>query len=108
MKCHEAQTALGAEPRNHDAQLLAHVESCAACADYRARMLRMDDLILKALTIPIETPAAAASSGGKHGFGGWQVAASLLASVAIAGSIWIASTQETLAEQLIEHADHEA
>jgi hypothetical protein len=108
MKCHEAQTALGADPRNCDAAVHAHVESCVACSEHRAQMLRMDDLIRRALTIPVGGSATVIPTPVKPRFGRWQIAASFVASVAVVGSVWVASTQETLAEQLIEHADHEA
>jgi hypothetical protein len=107
MRCHEAQTVLGAEPQSTQAEMLEHVQSCASCSEYRQEMLRMDDLIRKALTIPVETPSRTTPIRAPR-FVGWQIAASLLASIAIAGSLWIASTQDSLAEQLVAHAEHEA
>lgn len=107
MKCHEAQTLLGAEPHSTHAEMLEHIESCASCGEYRQQMLRMDELIRKALTIPVDVPATAPPVRAPR-FGGWQIAASLLASIAIAGSLWVGSTQDSLAEQLVEHAEHES
>lgn len=107
MKCHEVQTLLGGEPQSTHAEMLEHVNTCAECNEYRQQMLRMDDLIRKALTIPVDTPAKATPLRTPR-FGGWQIAASLLASIALAGSLWIASTQDSLAEQLVKHAEHES
>ena len=107
MKCHEAQTLLGAEPQSRHAEMLEHVNTCAECSEYREQMLRMDDLIRKALSVPVDAPATAAPIRASR-FRGWQIAASLLASVALAGSLWIATTQESLAEQLVDHAEHES
>lgn len=107
MKCHEVQTLLGAEPQSRHEEMLEHVNSCVDCGEYRQQMLRMDDLILKALTIPVEAPAKAQPMRAPR-FRGWQIAASLLASIALAGSLWIATTQDSLAEQIVAHAEHEA
>ena len=107
MKCHEVQTLLGAEPQSRQAEMLEHVNTCAECSDYREQMLRMDDLIRRALTVPVEVPVKAQPIRTPR-FGGWQIAASLLASIALAGSLWIATTQNSLAEQLIKHAEHES
>lgn len=106
MKCHEVQTLLGAEPHSSESMMLEHIASCATCSEYRQEMLRMDALIRRALTIPVDAPAKAPIRAPRYA--GWQIAASLLASIAIAGSLWVASTQDSLAEQLVAHAEHEA
>jgi hypothetical protein len=107
MKCHQLQTAIGADPKTTDPEVLAHVQTCGACTEYRDQMLRMDALIYKALAVPVQSPELAAASRkapAKH----WQIAASLLATVAIAGSVWVASTRDSLAEQIVTHTDHES
>lgn len=107
MKCHELQTAIGADPKSADPEVLEHVQTCSTCAGYRDQMLSMDALIYKALTVPVESlPAAIAprKAPARH----WQIAASLLATVAIAGSVWVASTRDSLAEQIVTHTDHES
>lgn len=107
MKCHEFQATIGADPKTADPQVLAHVQTCSACAEYRDQMLRMDALIYKALAIPVQNPLPAAETR-KAPVRQWQIAASLLASVAIAGSVWIASTRDSLAEQIVAHTEHES
>ena len=107
MKCHELQTALGTDPKTSDPEVLAHIQSCSGCAEYRDQMLRMDELIYKALMVPVDTPRQPATLSPSTPMRHWQIAASLLASVAIAGSFWIASTRDSLAEQIVAHADHE-
>jgi hypothetical protein len=107
MKCHELQTAIGADPESADPEVLAHVQTCSACAEYRDQMLRMDALIYKALAVPVQSPALSAApreAPVRH----WQIAASLLATVAIAGSVWVASTRDSLAEQIVTHTEHES
>lgn len=107
MKCHEVQTLLGAEPQSRHAAMLEHVNTCAECSEYREQMRRLDDLIRKALAVPVDATVEAQPIR-KPRFGGWQIAASLLASIALAGSLWIATTQDSLAEQLVKHAEHES
>lgn len=116
MNCHQAQTAIGAEPGTRDPDVLAHVEQCEQCSAYRREMQDMDRLIQRALAVPVDpsissTPAAPKTSkpGWRRSyFRSWQIAASLLVSLMIGATIWVASTRESLAEQIVEHTDHES
>lgn len=113
MNCHESQTALAADPGTHDPQVLAHLESCAQCASYRRDMQEMDRLIQRALAVPVDASITsvrtAAPARTKRMFHrGWQIAASLLLSVTIGASIWVASTRDSLAEQMVQHTQHES
>jgi hypothetical protein len=107
MKCHELQTVIGADPKSTDPQVLAHLEGCSACTEYREQMRQMDQLIYRALAVPVDLPAPRPIA--KKAFvGRWQIAASLVASVMVAASIWVASTRESLAEQIVTHTQHES
>ena len=113
MKCHEFQTAIGAEPNSTRPDVLAHLETCSTCESYRRQMLEMDRLIYKALVVRVDEAALARAASARPAanrpsVGRWQIAASLLASVMIAASIWVASTRESLAEQLVLHTEHES
>lgn len=110
MKCHEFKTAIGAEPNSTHPDVLAHAETCSSCAAYRQQMQDMDRLIYKALVVPVDEVAlsAPASPRKRASMARWQIAASLVASVTLAASIWIASTRESFAEQIVTHTDHEA
>lgn len=110
MNCHEFQTAIGADPNSTKPEILAHVEECAACARYRQEMQDMDRLIQRALAVPADfgSPAPRAAAVKTKNFAAWRIAASLFAAVMIASSIWVASTRESFAEQIVTHADHEA
>src|SRR5690606_35085456 len=93
--------------------VLAHLETCSACAAYRKQMQEMDRLIYKALVVRVDEAAVARAAGARSAakrpsVGRWQIAASLVASVMLAGSIWVASTRESLAEQIVTHTDHES
>jgi hypothetical protein len=95
---------------------LAHVAGCEECARYLQQMQDMDRLIARALAVPVdasiasgEVPQRAAPRSHRTKlFGGWQIAASLIASVTIAASIWVASTRDSFAEQIVTHTHHEA
>ena len=82
MKCHELQTAIGAEPNSTDPEVLAHLESCSACAGYRQQMQDMDRLIYKALVVPVDDAAISGaapirSDAKRTSMARWQIAASL-------------------------------
>lgn len=111
MKCHEFETAIGADPASQDEQVLAHAAECEACASYRRQMQDMDRLIFRALNVPAEQAAAispAEQPRRRPAFARWQIAASLTAAVMIGASMWAASTHESFAEQIVTHADHES
>jgi hypothetical protein len=108
MNCHEFQTALAAEPNSTQVDLVAHVRECEACATYREQMQDMDRLIHRALMIPVDIPEGARPAEKKPWVARWQVAATLIASVLVGTSVWVASTRESLAEQIVTHAHHES
>jgi hypothetical protein len=113
MKCHELQTAVGAEPNSTNPDVLAHLETCTACTAYRDQLQAMDRLIYKALVISVEDATLSGSTSSRAAskrtsMTRWQLAASLVASVMIGTSIWVASTRESFAEQIVTHTDHES
>lgn len=108
MKCHEFQTAIAAEPNSAQAELVAHSQECEACAKYRQQMQGMDGLIYRALMISVDVPENAQPASKKTWVARWQIAATLVASILIGTSVWVASTRESLAEQIVTHADHES
>lgn len=113
MKCHELQTLIGAEPNSTNPDVLAHLETCAACTAYREQMQAMDRLIYKALVVSVDNATLSGSANSRAvskrtSTTRWQIAASLIASVMIGTSIWVASIRESLAEQIVTHTDHES
>lgn len=113
MKCHEFQTAIGAEPGSTNPEVLAHAETCSTCSAYLQQMQEMDRLIYKALVVPVDDAALSRAASARPAprrtpVTRWQIAASLLASVMIAASIWVASTRETFAQEIVSHVNHES
>jgi hypothetical protein len=109
MKCHEFRAAVAAEPSAATPDVLSHAAQCDVCAAYREQMLEMDRLIHKALAIPLDDRRAASPKTQQRAtFARWQIAASLVAATALATSIWVASTRESLAEHVVRHTEREA
>lgn len=106
MNCEQFQTMVGAEPKTNDPDAIAHAAECSACATYRAEMQRMDRLIHRALSVPAQRTSAAGARASQRPR--WALAASVLLSVGLALSVWLLGTRESLAEQAIEHVEHEA
>jgi hypothetical protein len=105
MNCEDFRTAVAAEPHTTRADVLAHAEQCPACEQYRREMQDMDRLIHRALnvSVPAQLPRPHRATRRVS----WRLAASVLVSVSIALSIWLASARDTFAEQVIEHLREE-
>jgi hypothetical protein len=105
MNCEEFRTAVATEPNTAHPDVLAHAEQCPACAQYRLEMQDMDRLIHRALNVSVPTQLPRPHSASRRY--SWKLAASVLVTVSIALSIWLATARPTFAEQLIEHVRHE-
>lgn len=121
MKCADVHLALGAEPHVTSPELEAHLRECAACAEFRQEMLRLDEKILRALMIDVDalkagdlqqptavarnmvqkpsTRAAAGYSKGRQ----WALAASVLLGVALVLFMWGALPRHSLAADVVAH-----
>lgn len=51
--CLEVRRVLGAEPQRRDSAILAHCQSCVACAAYLRDMLALDARLDRALAVPV-------------------------------------------------------
>lgn len=111
MKCQEFEAIVGADPNTSDANVLAHAEACTTCAAYLKEMQALDRLIRRALEVPVDTRRTMQPRGAARRYawlGRWQVAASLIASVMLATSIWIATARDSLAEEITAHVERES
>jgi hypothetical protein len=112
VNCSDVHLTLGAEPSVTSPELEAHLRECAACAQFRAEMQRLDEKIRRALTIDIpahefrappipatytltKVPASHARS--------WALAASVLAAVAVVLVMWGALPSHSLAADVVSH-----
>ena len=117
MNCSDVHLTLGAEPSATSPELEAHLRECAACAQFRTEMLRLDEKIRRALVIDIPaeefrappvpaqygltktTQAQAPYSRSKQ----WALAASVLLAVAVVLVMWGALPSHSLAADVVSH-----
>ena len=105
MHCEEFRRAIVAEPRSVRAGVTEHVEACETCAAYQRRLRVLDRAIFAALHTDISARAPQPLPSLRRP--AWSVAAALLLSVALASSIWLASTRSGFAAEVVVHAQHE-
>jgi hypothetical protein len=112
VNCSDVHLTLGAEPSATSPEIEAHVRECAACAQFRAEMLRLDEKIRRALTVdipPLEQGAEAASPPivqmpAPHARSRqWALAASVLLAVAVVLVMWGALPSHSLAADVVSH-----
>lgn len=108
MKCSDIQLSLGAEPSATSPELEAHLRECAACAEYRKEMIRLDADIKRALMINVEemkalTPALQETKPVYGRTGQWALAASVLLSIAVILVLWGALPSKSLAADIVSH-----
>lgn len=114
MNCSDVHLTLGAEPSATSPELEAHLRECAACAQFRSEMQRLDEKIRRALTIEIparefrappapggytvtKTPVPYSRSRQ------WALAASVLVAVAFVLVMWGALPSHSLAADVVSH-----
>jgi uncharacterized protein DUF3379 len=113
VNCSDVHLALGAEPSATSPDLEAHLRECAACAQFRAEMQRLDEKIRRALTIDIPAhefrappvPATYAVTKTHEGSRArsWALAASVLLAVAVVLVMWGALPSHSLAADVVSH-----
>lgn len=115
MECAEFKRAAGAEPQHLSADAREHMSGCAACERYAQHMLSLDDLLQRALQVPVANPAIYPLASPRAGqrqrprpFSRFTaLAASLLATAVIGAGAWLALPGMSLASELIEHVSAE-
>lgn len=105
MNCDQARIRIGAEPNCEDAEVLAHVEGCPSCAQFRRELQDMEVVIAKALQINVERPKRELPPFRRRPL--WAAAASLLVTVCAGATLWLLNPAATLAEQVVRHVREE-
>jgi hypothetical protein len=120
VNCLEFRRHVGAEPSSTLAAVAAHREECPACAGFQGEMQALDRLLAKAMRVDLVSgtraataPAAAAvgrapdTAHARHGAvrpRRWlAMAASLVAGVLVATTLWLSYPGPTLAAEVIGH-----
>ncbi len=114
MNCLEFRRQVGAEPSSTAATVATHRDECPACARYQAEMQAMDRLLGRAMSVDLrplrvaeEVPDRGALRAPSSSRRWLAMAASLVAGVLVAATLWVAYPAPTLAEEVIGHAAHE-
>jgi hypothetical protein len=128
--CSDVRTALEAEPAGQDPALLAHVGTCAACAEYRDRLLELDRRVRAALAVPVPhstrtSLAAVLERAGREAptslpppratrrpfarapLARLALAASVASVAVVTGLLWLGYPRATLADDVVAHMAHE-
>lgn len=106
MNCLEFRRAIGAEPGLDGPALAAHREACPACARFQREMQDMDRLLGRAMRVEVATPQATAPVRAQPQRW-WAMAASLVAGVIVAATLWVSWPEPSLASEVFDHAAHE-
>jgi hypothetical protein len=113
VNCKEFRAATGADPRATRADLAAHAAGCEACAAWRRELLRMDDVIRRALAFDVGAertvgPALPARSAWRRpAWRGWAMAAGVACATLVAGLLWLAPARAALADAVVAHMSEE-
>jgi hypothetical protein len=108
MNCLEVRRILGAMPSTGQAPVAEHLLTCDACLACAQRMRRLDELIRRALTVPVPEgprvrPATTARRPWRDRWTGWQAAAGAAIAALV---LWTALPRETLASSVVGHLSH--
>ena len=119
MNCLDFRRAIGSDPRGLDAAAVAHRSECPRCADALERALGFERTLAAAVAIAVpeglaerillRQTTAAMHEPVLRRFAWWQIAATVVISVALAASVgwrWFASTA-ALADLAVAHLAHE-
>jgi len=112
MNCLEFRRRIGAEPFASDAPADAHAAECKSCARHRDELRVLDGVLARAMAIDLtRLPPAkqkpAAGSGPSLPRRWLAMAASLVAGVLVAATLWVSYPAPSLAAEVIVHAMHE-
>lgn len=105
MNCLEFRRQVGADPHSADAAVAAHRGACPACARYQDELRAMDVLLGRAMRLDLSRPPRARPKPRPRRW--LALAASLVAGVLVAATLWVSYPSPTLAAEVIDHALHE-
>lgn len=113
------RTAILSDPRDPDPALREHREHCAECRAFSDSAARFESRLERALAVKL--PAAAdvlpferktsatgrSASGAQRPWRRFAIAASMGLGLAVAGGLWLALPQRTLAADVVAHVEGE-
>jgi Protein of unknown function (DUF3379) len=106
MDCMHYRRSLLADPRDPDAALRAHRDTCAECAAFTERLLGFEARLQRALRVPVAAePARPPLRASRARFGsGWlALAASVLLAIGLGTGLWLFAPGRSLAADVVVH-----
>jgi hypothetical protein len=101
-QCRHARVAIGGEPHDLPPEVSAHLQTCAACRQFRTDTLMLDGRVRAALELPLTRFRKSAPPARR-----FALAASLVLGLFLAGGFWLLSPRPVLAGEVVEHVRHE-
>ncbi len=119
MDCAGYRQAILADPHDDRANLREHLIRCRDCTQYTDQVLKFEGRLERAFRVAMDPPRARAG-GPRQSPRGWQTArhwragrgwlaaaASVLLAVVVAGGLWLAAPQPSLAAAVVGHMAEE-
>ncbi len=107
------RSAIMADPRDPDPDVREHRENCPECRAFGESLQRFESRLERALKVEIPTRAAVLPFERKAGTGAYRpwrrfaIAASLVLGLGLAGVLWLALPQSSLAADVVAHVQAE-
>ena len=107
--CSTYRRSMLADPRDPDADLREHRETCRECAAYTEKLLSFESRLGRAVRVELPDAAAtplrakAAPRAALSRKNWFAMAASVLLAVVVAGALWLASPGPSLAADVVTH-----
>ncbi|HEU5135516.1 MAG TPA: DUF3379 family protein [Steroidobacteraceae bacterium] len=104
--CSHARLAIGGDPHEQSAELLAHLATCADCTRFRTETLALDARLRAAFELSLtefRKPARPAPQTRR-----FALAASVILAMLAGAGFWLLKPQSALAGDVLEHVKHEA
>jgi len=112
--CDDARLLIGAEPAGATAALEEHLQSCAACRQFREQMRALDADIRRALERPPEIAVVRAPHAARPrpatrpaAWRQWALAASVVLALFAVMALWLLRPGESLARDVVAHVQAE-
>lgn len=104
MTCDEARLLVGAEPTFSGSGLEEHLQTCAACSQFRAEMRTLDANIRRALEQP---PQVRRAHRQPAPWRQWALAASVVFAMFAVVALWVLRPTDSLAREVVAHVQAE-
>ena len=97
--CRHVRLQIGAEPQSLPPDVAAHLETCAACRQFRDETLLLDKRLRAALELPLHEFRQAPAQPTRR----YAIAASVMIGLLVAGGAWLFRPAPALAGDVVTH-----